>query len=176
MERLSRFAIYLGIGIGVTFFILFLIAALPSIIENSGNQWERLDNQNRSEEELKKRFQEHPAYQSMYERFPDAKEELSYRGGGNGNMRVGVMNFETNRQLILDMYYNDYEDRVIANVNCIGNDEGGMHADSLFAEDFIRKTDCLDVITEKDEDTITGTSTTVHPSGDMVTLERLPLR
>ena len=32
MERLSRFAIYLGIGIGLTFFVLFLVAALPGTI------------------------------------------------------------------------------------------------------------------------------------------------
>ena len=32
MKRLSRFAIYLGIGIGLTFFVLFLVAALPGTI------------------------------------------------------------------------------------------------------------------------------------------------
>ena len=145
MEKLSKFAIYLGIGMGVTFFVLFLFAAIPGIIQNSIQQWEQLDNQSKSEEELKAKFEKHAAYQAMYERFPDAKEELTYHGGGNGNMRVGVMNFETNKQLILDMYYNSYEDRVTAAVNCIGNNSEGMNTDTLFAEDFIKNTNCLDV-------------------------------
>lgn len=145
MEKLSKFAIYLGIGIGITFFVLFMIAALPGIIQNSIQQWEQLDNQSKSEVELKSKFQKHAAYQAMYERFPDAKEEITYHGGGNGNMRVGVMNFETNKQLILDMYYNMYEDRVTANVNCIGNNSEGINTDTLFAEDFIKNTNCLDV-------------------------------
>jgi hypothetical protein len=145
MEKLSKFAIYLGIGMGVTFFVLFLFAAIPGIIQNSIQQWEQLDSQSKSEEELKAKFQNYAAYLAMYERFPDAKEELTYHGGGNGNMRVGVMNFETNKQLILDMYYNSYEDRVTANVNCIGNNSEGMNTDTLFAEDFIKNTNCLDV-------------------------------
>ena len=163
MEKLSRFAIYLGIGIGVTFFALFLFAALPSIIENSTNQWERLDNQSRSEEELRSKFQEHPAYQAMYERFPDAKAELNYQGGGNGNMRIGVMNFETKNQLILDMYYNQYDHRVNANINCITNNSNfNQGVDSLFVIDYIKNTNCLEIVTASSVDS-QGTMTPRSP-------------
>ena len=51
MERLSRFAIYLGMGIGVTVFVLFLVEVLPHTLENSARDWERLDGGNYSEEE-----------------------------------------------------------------------------------------------------------------------------
>ena len=163
MERLSKFAIYLGIGIGVTFFILFLIAALPSIIESSVDQWERLDKNDNSEEELRIKFQEHPAYTAMYERFPDAKEEITYHGRGNGNMRVGVMNFENNHQLILDLHYNSYENKVNANAHCNTNfDRHRMNADGLFAEDFILNTNCLDAEIDKDSIETQNLKTSLH--------------
>lgn len=171
MEKLAKFAIYLGIGIGVTFFSLFLIAALPSILENSVNQWERLDRSANSEEDLVKKFQQHSAYKAMYERFPDTREEMNYRGGGRGDMKVGVMNFENGNQLILNLYYNDHEDKVNAHVNCNSNSPRNMNADGLFAEDFIQNTDCLDIV-----DDVTDTTGTMHPSGDVVTLEMQPLR
>ena len=63
---------------------------MSSIIENSADQWERLDKNDNSEEELRIKFQEHPAYAAMYERFSDAKEEITYYGRGNGNMRDGT--------------------------------------------------------------------------------------
>ena len=174
MERLSRFAIYLGIGIGVTFFTLFLVAALPSILENSVDQWERLDKSNNSEEELRAKFVEHPSYMAMYERFPDAKEEISYHGRGNGNMKVGIMNFENNNQLILDLYYNDYEDKVNANAYCNTNsDRNRMNADGLFAEDFIRNTDCLEVKDDNDDEQVEtqGTVTMLPRTEDMVRID-----
>ena len=169
MENLSKFAIYLGIGIGVTFFILFLIVALPSIFENSIQQWERLDKSNKSDEELRKKFQEHPAYKAMYERFPDAKEEIIHHGRGNGNMKVGVMNFENGNQLVMDMYYNDYDDRVEAHVNCRSNvGERNMGADGLFAEDYIKNTNCLEM--EEDHTSSQGTIVTIPHSNGVITL------
>ena len=105
MERLSRFAICLGIGVGLTFFVLFLVAALPGILDSSVREWERLDKSGTGEEELRVKFSEHPAYAAMYERYPDANEEFDYYGRGDGSMTVGVMNFETDAQLTLSMYY-----------------------------------------------------------------------
>ena len=170
MEKLSKFAIYLGIGIGVTFFSLFLYTALPGIIENSANQWERLDRSNNSEEELRKKFKKHPAYNAIHERFSEVREELNYHGGGSGNMRVGVMNFENGNQLILNMYYNDYDDRVEAHVNCEIPNSRGMSADGLFAVDFIKNTNCLEVESE-----ITDTVAEYNPDG-VVTLQMKPIR
>lgn len=155
----------------MTFFFLFLYAALPSIIENSANQWERLDRSNNSEDELRAKFMEHPAYKAMHERFSDAREEMSYHGGGNGNMRVGVMNIENGNQLILDMYYNNYEDKVGANVHCNVNSPKSMNADGLFAVDFIKNTDCLEIESE-----ITDTLVDDYPSEDIMTLQMRPLQ
>jgi hypothetical protein len=164
MERLSKFAIYLGIGMGITLFVLFLYAAIPGIIQSSTSQWEQLENNRKSESELKAKFQKHPAYFAMYERFPDAKEEFLYQGGGNGNMRVGIMNYETNKQMILEMYYNNYEDRINASVSCMGNNSESTYADSLFAEDFIKNTNCLEIVSDSKIKDSKGLETPQSPS------------
>ncbi len=49
------------------------------------------------------------------------------------------------------------------------NDERNLYTDGLFAEDFIKNTNCLDIIEE-----ITDTEVTMHSSGDVVTLEMNP--
>lgn len=68
-------------------------------------------------------------------------------------MMVGVMNFETNSQLILDLSYNDYEDDVYAHAYCnTESNDNNMHVDELFVEDFIRNTDCLELTDNDDDD------------------------
>ena len=156
MERLSRFAIYLGIGMGLTFFVLFLVAALPSILDNSLREWERLDKSDASEEELRAKFSGHPAYAAMYERYPDANEEFEYYGRGDGRMMVGAMNFETDAQLVLSMRYDAHRDSIRADARC-STPSDHREVDGLFAEDFIRATGCLEPVggdgtVEQDED------------------------
>ena len=145
MERLSRFAICLGIGVGLTFFVLFLVAALPGILDSSVREWERLDKSGTGEEELRVKFSEHPAYAAMYERYPDANEEFDYYGRGDGSMTVGVMNFETDAQLTLSMYYDRHRDSIRADTRC-STPSDHRDIDGLFAEDFIRATDCLEPV------------------------------
>lgn len=150
MERLPRFTIYLGIVIGVTIFGMFLYSVLPNMIENSSNDWDRAigDSAINSEEDLMALFTAHPTYIAFYETYPDAKEEFQKRNRGNGNLSVGVMNFETGHQIILDMHYNKQNDRMNIDVRCnIMGEENrrndNFRAEGLFAEDFIRNVDCL---------------------------------
>ena len=75
MERLTKTAFYVGIGIAVSVFALFLISFLPFVIGNAGNAWERLGDTGRSDGETLAKFQEHPAYVAMYERFPGGRGE-----------------------------------------------------------------------------------------------------
>lgn len=144
MERLPRFALYLAIGIGITIFVLFLIASLPFILEDSWDKWKRLDRMDMSRDEIYSKMIAHPAYLAMYETYPDAKEEFVYRDRGDASLEVGVMSFETQNQLILDLDYSTYDDRIRAYVYCnVGENHREMSAGGLFAEDFIRNTDCL---------------------------------
>ncbi len=75
------------------------------MIQNSFHDWERtIGGFEESDEKLMNMFTSHPAYLAFYETYPDAKEEFQNRNRGNGNLNVGVMNFETGDQIILDMY------------------------------------------------------------------------
>ena len=146
MERLTRIAFYVGIGIAVSVFALFLISFLPFVIGNTGNEWERLGDTGRSDGVVLAKFQEHPAYMAMYERFPGAVEKVAYREDGGGSMEVGTMNFENNGQLVLHMYY-VYSNDVSADVTCMNDAKGRQtHINDLFAESFIRNTNCLDTV------------------------------
>ena len=143
MERLTKTAFCVGIGMAVSLFALFMVAALPGIIKSAANQWDELGDTGKSEAELLARFQGHPAYAAMYERFPDAVEEVTYRGNGRSSMEVGAMNFESGSQLVLGMSI--YDDNVDIDVTCTSDArDGSTHIDGLFAESFIRNTDCLD--------------------------------
>ena len=152
MEKLPKIAIYLAIGIGVTIFGMFLYSILPHMIQNSSNDWERaIGGMAETDEKVLALFEEHPSYIAFYETYPDAKQELNSRGRGDGNLQVGIMNFDTGNQLLLEMYYDKWNDSVHVNVRCnVMGDNGdrhrNLHAEGLFAEDFIRNIDCLDVL------------------------------
>ena len=153
LERLPRFAIYLAIGIGVTFFGMFLFSILPHMIENTGNDWERaIGGTADSEEEIMALLMVHPSYIAFYETYPDAKEEFENRSRGNGNLSVGIMDFETGDQIILELRYDKRDDRVRVDVRCniMGDEDNrrndNFRAEGLFAEDFIRNVDCLNTI------------------------------
>ena len=154
MEKLPKIAIYLAIGIGVTIFGMFLYSILPHMIQNSSNDWERaIGGMSETDEKVLALFEAHPAYIAFYEIYPDAKQELNSRGRGDGNLQVGIMNFDTGNQLLLEMYYDKWNDSVHVNVRCNVMDDNGdrhrnLHADGLFTEDFIRNIDCLDVLPE----------------------------
>ena len=130
---------YLGIGMAVTLFTLLLISVVPMLVQYSylGDLVARTDG------EFLEMFAAHPAYSAMYERFPDASEELEAHGRGDGSLRVGAMDFESGTQLIL--YLHMHRDIVSARVECMsGNEDSRMFVDGLFAVEYIRTTDCLE--------------------------------
>ena len=165
MERLSKIAVYMGMGMGMTLFALLLVSVLPNIYQNSVHEWESLDEGFISEEDARAMFEEHSAYVAMYERFPDASEKFSYNGR-NAEMMVGKMNFENNHSLTLDLYYSHNRENVRASVHCsIPDGPHNKSANDLFAEDFIRDTDCLDDGAARDPLTETGGHRSESPEG-----------
>ena len=123
------------------------------MIENTGNDWERaIGNISDSEEDLMAIFTAHPAYIAFYETYPDAKEEFENRSRGNGNLSVGIMDFETGDQIVLELRYDKRDDRMRVDVRCniMGDEDNrrndNFRAEGLFAEDFIKNVDCLNTI------------------------------
>lgn len=153
MITLRTIAYVVGITIAISAFGLFLYSFLPHLIEN--DQWERIGGENISEEELLKKFQNHNAYIAFYDRFPDAQEDYRHYKYGGGEMQVGVINFEKNNSLTLNLNYNDRDESIYANIRCDTNEDRNrdLRADNLFVMEFIEKTNCLEI-----ESTITNTS------------------
>lgn len=80
----------------------------------------------------------------MYERYPDSKQE-NILNPQRYAISVGMMNFETRNQLILDVSYNKWDKHFDANITCINfNGDSNLHESGLFVEDFIRNTECLE--------------------------------
>ncbi len=149
MVKLQKIAYGVGISIAVSVFVLFLYSFLPYVIQN--NAWDKFDDIDLSQEEMLKKFQDHPAYAAFYERFHDAKEELNYNPKeSRATMEVGIRNSENGHAVLLHMYYNEYEERVTANINCelqnveLNSDRLPLHANGLFVLDFIEQTECLE--------------------------------
>lgn len=145
MERLVRAAVYLGMGIGVTLFGLLLFSILPHILDNSFDDWNRLFVADLSEEETLEKFQQHPAYLAMYERFPDASQQVTFDKYFDGHMEIGAMNSSNGHQLILDMRYVEHEQRIRTHLYCNTlTDTQNFATNDLFVADEIKNTDCLD--------------------------------
>lgn len=143
MIPLTKIAYGVGITIAVSVFVLFLYSFLPHLIQNE--QWENIDGMGMSDEELLGELQSTPAYIAFLERFPDAKEELNNSRHG-GELQVGIANYEKDNYLRLNLYFNSYDDRINVNVSCqSSNNRNNMHADGLFAIEFIKQTNCLDL-------------------------------
>ncbi len=156
---------------------MLLYGAIPSMIQYQTDDWERLiNNSSSNDDEVMAFFESHPAYIAFYETYPDAKEEFFSRHRGNSQLEVGIMDFDTNNTLRLDMNYDKRDDRIRVNVRCNTMDgERDLHADGLFAEDFIRNTNCLDIVNENMDAEITGADVITSIDGNgVVTLEMKP--
>ncbi len=156
MIPLSKIAYSVGITIAVSVFVLFLYSFLPHLIQN--DQWENIDGMGMSDEELLEEFHATPAYVAFLERYPEASEELNNHRSG-GELQVGIANYENNNFLKLNLYYNTYDDRINVNVDCqTSNNRDNMHANGLFAIEFIKQTKCLDLeptLTDEPSHTVT---------------------
>ena len=156
MLSLQKIAYGVGISIAVSVFVLFLYSFLHHLIQNE--QWENIEGMGLSDDELLEEFHATPAYLAFIERYPDAKEELNNHRHG-GELQVGIANYEKNNTLRLNLYFNDYDDRINVNVDCqTSNNRENMHADGLFAIDFIKQTNCLDLeptLTDEPSHTVT---------------------
>lgn len=141
MEKLRKTAYLVGIGMAVSVFTIFMFAFVPIAIDETTHRLGLYDRV--SKEVVLAKLQEHPAYVAMYERFPDAAEEFVERTN-RASLNVGVMDFDVGNQLVLHLRYDGYDDSVDVDVECLGESQDSRQLIyGLFAEDFIRGTDCV---------------------------------
>lgn len=170
MEILPKIAIYTAIAVGITFFILFLIIALPHIVQDSARQWDEAFGSKKSDEELKTMFYETESYKAFLEKYPEAGEFYRARDNGEGRMEITAMNFETFNTLTLELRYNKYDESINEEISCDnrGSDIHFQVRGSL-AKQFIEESDCLygDGIIAPPSPLIDGNGHSVpYPCGD----------
>lgn len=148
MERLPRFAIYLAIGIGISFFAIFMYAILPHLIENVTHEWEQILNESaagKNREQLLELFREHPAYIIFMEKYPEAGENFRDRGNGNGRMELTAMNFTSYNMMMLELNYDKRDDNLYVEATCENKaKDKHLRIRGNYSVNFIEQTDCLD--------------------------------
>lgn len=144
MEKLSKIAIYIAIAVGISFFILFLIIALPHMIQDSERQWREAFGPKISPEDLRAMFYETDSYKTFLEKYPNAGEYFQPHSNG-GRMEITVMNFQTYNTLLLELDYNNYDASIREEVSCF-NYGTEMHHQvrGTLAKQFIEESRCLE--------------------------------
>lgn len=146
MERLPKFAIYLGMVIGLIIFSIILFTILPHIIENSSRDWERAMGNSMTKEDLKVLFYAEPAYTVFKEKYPNATE--SFRDRGDGRLNLIMYNYTNLNEIRLELRYDSHRQNISTEITCqinIPGNEREMHrgVNGDGAADFIEKVDCL---------------------------------
>ena len=143
MERLSKIAIYTGMAIACSVFVLFVISVMPHVLNQIEDGWEDAL-PDKSDEEIKKLFYETDSYKAFNAKYQDNGEYYNSYGNGYGRLEVTAMNFESYNTLRLNLEYNKEANSVTEDVRCENqkNDQSYSIRGTL-AVQFIEKVDCL---------------------------------
>ena len=147
MERLSKIAIYIAIIVGLIFFAMFLFMVLPSMIENTVEQWERILGPQLSEDDIKAMFYEHPAYLAFVERYPDTGENFEMRNNRYASLTLSVYNYDTNNNLNLYMNWHQHDKRLDITAECelyLDENRRDQRVEGGLAAGFIKNTKCIE--------------------------------
>ena len=121
--------------------------ALPSMIENSAEQWERVLGPKLSEEDIKVMFYEHPAYLAFIERYPDTGENFNMQDNRYAQLTLTVYNYDTNNNLNLYMNWQQYDQRLDVTAECelyLDENRRDQRAEGGLAAEFIKNTKCIE--------------------------------
>lgn len=143
MERLSKIAIYLGMGIAITVFSLFLLSIVPHLVDQFDREWGM---NSISEEEVLEKLQRTDSFQTFIEKYPDHGVYFDPNRNG-GRLTLTAMNFETFNQLNLELRYsvNDGYRELREDVSCSNNLKNfDYRIRGTLASQFIEKVNCLD--------------------------------
>lgn len=148
MEPLQRKAIYIALGMGITFFAMFLLLTIPHFINDVGRQWEEAFRdkgvllQNYDEEKAK--FTSHPTYIAFYEKYPEGGEHFRLRNSG-GEMQLTAMNFDTMTKLEVELNLHRDNQEMYLHAKC-ENDVQNFHTrvSGTIVTKFIEEGNCLE--------------------------------
>ena len=141
MERLSKIAIYMGMAIACSIFVMFAISVIPDVVSQVVHDWKVFPD--KSAEEIKKLFYETDSYKAFNAKYPDNGEYHDYRDG-YGRLELTAMNFESYNTLHLRLQYDARGDSVREDVRCEIQKNNQNHSiRGTLAAQFIEKVDCL---------------------------------
>ena len=144
MERLSKIAIYMGMAIACSIFVLFVISITPYMMNQIQNNWDDVI-PGKSDEELMALFYETQSYHAFVEKFPENGEWFDSYGNGGGRLEVTAMNFESLNTMRLELDYDLHTDSVREEINCYNQaDDRNYRIRGSLAAQFIEKISCLD--------------------------------
>lgn len=143
MERLSKIAIYLGMFIASSVFVLVLISILPHVVDTLQNNWDDIL-PGKSDEDIKSIFYETKSYKTFVNKYPENGKYYDSYGNGYGSLKVTSMNFDSYNTLKLELHYDRRTDSVKEEVTCYNQaDNRNYRIKGTLTTQFIEKIDCL---------------------------------
>ncbi len=121
MELLATIGISVGIIIGVIaifFLLIFSIPQLPNAIDRIEDMYYESEFIGLPKSEMLQRFENHTAYVTFVEKYPEPSINFEYHNGESGNMELDVMNFENYNELRLNISYNHHNEYFRIHVVC----------------------------------------------------------
>jgi len=144
VHTLQKISYCLGIGIGVTVFILFLHSYLPHMINNS--DWERAEIKMIDAEFMQNEMESHQAFIAFKERYPDALGQFDKHNRGGGSYEIAIANFTSNTSLTLLMDYSVNSGKINVNVRCdkFDSDIRDVNVHGVLSVQFIKENTCIE--------------------------------
>lgn len=143
METLSKIAIYMGMAIACSIFVMFTISILPHVVSQIENNWDDVL-PGKSDDELKTAFYETESYKMFNNKYPENGEYFRSYGDGRGSLEVTAMNFESYNTLQLNLEYDKRTDSIEEQVRCENQKNNqDYYIRGTLATQFIEKIDCL---------------------------------
>ena len=144
MHTLQKISYCLGIGIGVTVFILFLHSYLPHMINN--NDWERAEIRMIDAEFMQNEMESHQTFIAFMERYPTALGQFDKHVRGGGSYEIAIANFTSNNSLTLRMDYDAHDGKINVNVRCdkFDSDIRDASVHGVLSVQFIKENTCME--------------------------------
>lgn len=144
MNNLQKFTWYLGLGMGITVFVLFLHSYLPHMINN--NDWEQVEKTLITPVFMKNQLESHSSFKAFKERYPDAAIEFT-KGNRGVSYQLAIGNFTTNNSLILNLNYQGYDGKLHVDISCekIDADIRGTNVRGALVTQYIKENTCMEI-------------------------------
>ena len=146
MEHLSKIATFVGMGITISVFILFLYAFIPNMIQN--NPWDNVEIIYPSGDEIYEMFTQEPAYAAFYDRYPNATEAFRDRGEGRAELELALGDFGKGKYIRLTLDYDRHDKIVWPRIHCedfaAPSDYRHQSFDGALVMQFIEQNKCLE--------------------------------